>query len=67
MLLIMENLNIKCEKSDLDNIKKFCNILQYITINMKENKFYIDSNCQIFFNNLKKQIYKEKRKCLKGF
>ena len=67
MILIMEDLNLKCEKSDLVKIKKFSNILQYITINIKENKFYINSNCKIFFSNLKKQIYKAKENVEKDF
>ena len=63
----MEDLNLKCEKSGLEKIKKFSNILQYITINIKENKFYINSNCKIFFSNLKKQIYKAKENVEKDF
>ena len=67
MTLILNDLNIICKKSDEDNIKKISNILQNVSINIKNNKFYINSNCNEFFNNLKNQIYKAKKNIEKDY
>ena len=60
IILIMNDLNMKCDESDFQNIKKISNSLQYITIKMKENKFFLNSNCLEFFKNLENQILKAK-------
>ena len=65
--LILNDLNIICKNTDEDNIKKISNILQNISINIKNNKFYINSNCNIFFSNLKNQIYKAKKNIEKDY
>ena len=65
--LILNDLNIICKNTDEDNIKKISNILQNISINIKNNKFYINSNCKIFFSNLKDQIYKAKKNIEKDY
>ena len=58
----MNKLNLKYdENSDRKNIREISNILQYISIKMKENKLYINSNCQIFFKNLETQIINAKK------
>lgn len=67
MELILNDLNIICKNSDKDNIKKISNILQNVSINIKNNKFYINSNCKEFFSNLKKQIYKAKKNIEKDY
>ena len=61
IVLIMKDLNLEYnENSEFQNIKNISNILQYLTIKMKDNKFFINSNCLIFFKNLEKQIIKAK-------
>ena len=58
--IIMKELNLKDNDSDQQNIKKISNILQYLSLKMKENKLYINSNCQEFFKSLETQIIKAK-------
>lgn len=65
--LIMNELNIICKNTDEDNIKKISNILQNVSINIKNNKFYINSNCEEFFSNLKNQISKAKKNIEKDY
>jgi BMFP domain-containing protein YqiC len=60
MILIMNELNQNYNESDLKNIKEISNILQYMIKKKKENKFYINSNCEDFFKTLKNQIIKAK-------
>ena len=60
MLSIKNELNINYDESDILNFKTISNILQYITNKIKENKFYIDSNCENFFITLTGQINKAK-------
>ena len=49
-------LKIQLKKSDEKNINETGNILQQIQLNLKSMKFYKDSFCQGFFNNLYNQI-----------
>jgi len=49
-------LKIQLKKSDGKNINEIGNILQQIQSNLKSMKFYKDSFCQGFFNNLYNQI-----------
>ena len=56
ILSIMNGLKINSVDVDFINIKKISNILQYANIKMKENKFYLNSNCEVFFRTLEKQI-----------
>ena len=60
ILSIMDDLNLKFDDSDMKNINNISNILQYMTIKIKENKFYKDSNCEDFFQILENQIKKAK-------
>ena len=59
VMLIIEDLNLKYNESeDRDNLKKLSNIIQYMINNVRENKLYINSNCQNFFKMLESQIHK---------
>ena len=55
---IMKELNINISNSDDKNIKTISNILSEITNNLNQNSFYINSNCEKFFNALRNQIIK---------
>ena len=46
------------ETKDKENLKKFSYILQYMINKKENNKFYINSNCEKFFNILEAQIDK---------
>lgn len=54
----MNELNLEINESDDKNIQSISNILENITNKNKEIKFYINSNCENFFETLKNKIFK---------
>ena len=58
---IISLLQIQLKKSDEKNINETGNILQQIQLNLKSMKFYKDSFCQGFFNNLCNQILRSEQ------
>ena len=68
ILHIIEDLKLQYnEEIDEDNLRAFSNILQYMIINFIKNKFYINSNCEKFFNILETQIDKANRNTQKNY
>ena len=67
IISIKKSLKIENDNNDSTNIKQISNLLQNMIIKIKENKFYLNSNCDVFFTSLEKQIIDAKQHVEKNF